>query len=61
MRLMCVRYSRAENASPPGNRSGTYPVDGRPDTRPAEGTVIPAMTRSSVDLPLPFLPSSRIS
>ena len=34
---------------------------GRPVTRPADGSDTPAATRSSVDFPLPFRPSSRIS
>jgi hypothetical protein len=47
--------------SPPGNRSGTYPVCGRPVTRPDDGRDTPATTRSSVDFPEPFRPSTRIS
>ena len=58
---MCSRYSWPENGSPPGNRSGTYPVCGRPLTRPRDAVVTPATTRSRVDFPDPFGPSTRIS
>jgi len=49
------------NGSPPGNRSGTYPVCGRPVILPADGRDTPATTRSSVDLPEPFRPATRTS
>ena len=60
-RARCSRYSRPENGSPPGNRSGTYPLCGRPVTWPADGRDTPATTRSRVDLPDPFGPVTRIS
>src|SRR3984957_18469304 len=58
---MCSRYSCPGNGSPPGNRPGTYPGCGRPLTRPRDAVVTPATTRSRVDFPDPFGPSTRIS
>ena len=60
-RARCSRYSRPENGSPPGNRSGTYPQCGRPVTLPADGRDTPATTRSRVDFPEPFRPVTRTS